>query len=202
MITWHSIRPRTNRRIPGAARRDHPRSACGPSKASAPPPTISTRRFTAGAPKASAPPTSLKPRRFSKSWHESACGQGSQSCLLVAAPYGLTVMMKPHPSWGVAAAHAPARRAVDIIEPSARERTEPEFGLHTSRPKLRLDGFYHAQSAHHELDRIRPPSRTRSPRSSGFRSHRSARPRTCSLHPAAGIAVGPSLPWRQAADRP
>jgi hypothetical protein len=42
----------------------------------------------------------------------------------IALPYGLTVIVKPLTTAGMAAAQAAARRAVEAIERQARERTD------------------------------------------------------------------------------
>jgi hypothetical protein len=66
----------------------------------------------------------------------------------IAFPYGLTVIVKPLTTAGMAAAQAGARRAVDAIERQARERIEaglPLDGLPDLAAEGERDGFYQAQ---------------------------------------------------------
>jgi hypothetical protein len=66
----------------------------------------------------------------------------------IPLPYGLSVMVKPLTTAGMAAAQAAARRAVDAIERQARERSEAGLAP-DSLPDLSTegerDGFYQAQ---------------------------------------------------------
>ena len=66
----------------------------------------------------------------------------------IALPYGLLVTVKPLTTFGMAAAQAAARRAVEAIERQARERTEAGLAL-DGLPDLAADGerdgFYQAQ---------------------------------------------------------
>jgi hypothetical protein len=66
----------------------------------------------------------------------------------IALPYGLTVIVKPLTTAGMAAAQASARRAVEAIERQACERKEAGLGL-DGLPDLSAegerDGFYQAQ---------------------------------------------------------
>jgi len=65
----------------------------------------------------------------------------------IALPYGLSVMVKPLTTAGMAAAQAAARRAVEAIERQARERMEAGLAL-DGLPDLsegERDGFYQAQ---------------------------------------------------------
>ena len=66
----------------------------------------------------------------------------------IALPYGLTVMVKPLTTAGMAAAQAAARRAVEAIERQARERTEAGLALDVLADlstEGERDGFYQAQ---------------------------------------------------------
>jgi hypothetical protein len=66
----------------------------------------------------------------------------------IALPYGLTVIVKPLTTAGMAAAQAAARRAVEAIERQARERTEAGLeleGLPELAAEGERDGFYQAQ---------------------------------------------------------
>ena len=66
----------------------------------------------------------------------------------IALPYGLTVTVKPLTTAGMAAAQAAARRAVEVIERQARERTEtglPLDGLPDLSAEGERDGFYQGQ---------------------------------------------------------
>jgi len=66
----------------------------------------------------------------------------------IALPYGLCVTAKPLTTAGMAAAQAAARRAVEAIEPQARERTEAGLlldGLPDLSAEGERDGFYQAQ---------------------------------------------------------
>jgi hypothetical protein len=66
----------------------------------------------------------------------------------IALPYGLSVTVKPLTTAGMAAAQAAARRAVEVIERQARERTEAGLALE-GLPDLSTDGerdgFYQGQ---------------------------------------------------------
>jgi hypothetical protein len=66
----------------------------------------------------------------------------------IALPYGLTVIVKPLTTAGMAAAQAAARRAVEAIERQARERTEaglPLDGLPDLSVEGERNGFYQTQ---------------------------------------------------------
>jgi hypothetical protein len=66
----------------------------------------------------------------------------------IALPYGLTVTVKPLTTAGMAATQAAARRAIEVIERQARERTEagvPLDGLPDLSAEGERDGFYQAQ---------------------------------------------------------
>jgi hypothetical protein len=63
-------------------------------------------------------------------------------------PYGLRVTVRPLTTAGMAAAQAPARRAVEAIERQARERTEAALtldGLPDLSAEGEREGFYQAQ---------------------------------------------------------
>jgi hypothetical protein len=66
----------------------------------------------------------------------------------IALPYGLSVMVKPLTTAGMAAAQAGARRAVEAIERQGRERSEAGLaldGLPDLSEEGERDGFYQAQ---------------------------------------------------------
>jgi hypothetical protein len=66
----------------------------------------------------------------------------------IALPYGLTVIVKPLTTAGMAAAQASARRTVEAIERQASERAEaglPLGGLPDLAADGERDGFYQAQ---------------------------------------------------------
>jgi hypothetical protein len=64
----------------------------------------------------------------------------------IALPYGLSVTVKPLTTVGMAAAQAAARRAVEVIERQARERTEAGLeGLPDLSTDGERDGFYQGQ---------------------------------------------------------
>jgi hypothetical protein len=66
----------------------------------------------------------------------------------IALPYGLSVIVKPLTTAGMAAAQAAARRVVEAIEWQVRERTEAGLtleGLPDLSAQGDRDGFYQAQ---------------------------------------------------------
>jgi hypothetical protein len=66
----------------------------------------------------------------------------------IALPYGLTVIVKPLTTAGMAAAQAAARRAIEAIERQIGERREaglPPDGLPDLAAEGKRDGFYQAQ---------------------------------------------------------
>jgi hypothetical protein len=66
----------------------------------------------------------------------------------IGLPYGLSVTVRPLTTAGMAAAQAGARRAVEVIERQARERTEAGLeleGLPDLAAEGERDGFYQAQ---------------------------------------------------------
>jgi hypothetical protein len=66
----------------------------------------------------------------------------------ISLPYGLTVIVKPLTTAGMATAQAAARRAVEAIERQGRERTEAGLvleGLSDLATEGERDGFYQAQ---------------------------------------------------------